>query len=88
MDKKQERIISDLQEKYNCSREEILEIINSPFQFIRKTVKDLDFTSIETEEELEKLKTNFNIPKIGKLYANFYNIKRINNVRKHKRRKS
>lgn len=84
LDKKHEKLISKLQEKYNCEREEVLAIIRSPFEFIRETTKKLNFTCVSSEEELIKMKTNFNIPRIGKLYANFNNIKKQNHVRNSK----
>lgn len=83
--KRHEEILKELENTYNLSREEVLEIINSPFSFIRGITKNLNFETVDTEDELNSLKTNFNIPRIGKLYANIYNIKRIHNVRKNKR---
>lgn len=77
-------IIKSLTKKHECEQKQITEVINSPFSFIRNITKTFDFTEIKTKEELEKMNTNFNIPRIGKLYANYYNIKRINDVKRSK----
>lgn len=82
LDSQQKKIIDELCIKYNLTKEEIFEIIQSPFIFIRKEIKEINFTGLETEEEFNKKVKNFNIPSIGKLYGNYFNFKRINNGRK------
>lgn len=74
-------LVNKLAKKYNLTPEQVIEIKNSPFEFIRKTTKDLNFENINSEEEFNNLKTNFNIPRLGKLYANFFNLKHIKNVK-------
>ena len=76
--------------KYNLTEEEVIKIIESPFIFIRNKVKTLDMTNVETREEFEKQAKNFNIPFIGKLYANYYNFQRIkqNGLRKSRKKDS
>ena len=78
-------LLSKIAEANSLTVEQVSDIKNSPFEFIRETIKNLDFREINTKEELQELKTNFNIPKIGKLHANYYNLKRIKNARQSKR---
>ena len=59
------------------------EVVNfayrSYWEFIRNTIKNLDLNSINTEEEFNKLRTNFNVPSLGKLvctYDKFCSIRR------------
>lgn len=65
--------------------EEVIRIIKSPYVFMRGTISNLDIKRDLDRSEFEKLKTNFNIPSIGKLYASYYIYKSIN---KHGKEKS
>lgn len=82
LDSQHKKIISNLSNKHDLTEKEILEIIESPFIFIRKEVKNIKLEGDETKEEFQKKIKNFNIPAIGKLYANYYNFKSINNGKK------
>lgn len=42
----------------------------SSWEFIRKTIENLPLASCD-EEEFGKLRTNFNIPSLGKLYVTY-----------------
>lgn len=81
LDKRQRSIIKKLAKKHNLEIEQVEDILESPFKFIRKTITAVDAKNIETEEEfLEKCK-NFNIPYIGKMYANIYSFKKFKKAR-------
>jgi len=86
LDSQQTKIIKELSERYNLTKKEILEIVESPFKFIRKEIKELEFQGDETQEEFETKIKNFNIPSLGKLYGNYYNFKRIQDANNKKRR--
>lgn len=71
--------------------EVVKEAYESYWRFIRETIKSLPFKDDLSEEEFNRLSTNFNIPSIGKLnctyeryikmkkrYSNYLNI--INNA--------
>ena len=77
LDKRHQFIVKSLMVKYQIDEEQAIEIIESPFKFIRGKVKEVDVTNVETEEEFNEVTKNFNIPCIGKLYANYYNFKRF-----------
>lgn len=57
--------------KYNLQDEIIKKIIYSPYKFTRKTISELEIYNGITEEEFNKLKTNFIYPYIGKIYSQF-----------------
>ncbi len=72
--------IAELAKEYNLSEAEIEAIILSPFAFIRDKTKNLDLAKDLNQREFEALKTNFNIPCIGKLHASYFLYKRINKL--------
>lgn len=57
--------------KYNLQDEVIKKIIYSPYKFTRKTISELQIYDEITEEEFNKLKTNFIYPYIGKIYTQY-----------------
>lgn len=62
----------ELAEKHGISIEEMHALIGSPYSLIQKKTKELYFIDNMTREEFDKMKTNFNIPCIGKSYASYY----------------
>ena len=67
----------------------INKIVNSPYKFTRETITNLNVEGITTEEEFNKLKTNFMYTYIGKLYTNFsifnkYKLQREKLIEYHK----
>ena len=81
VDYQHKKIITELSKKYNLSEESIIEILESPFKFIRKEIKEINLEEVVTEEEFNAATKNFNIPSIGKLYASHYNFKYLKNGR-------
>jgi len=81
------RLIQDTADKFNLTEQQVEDIHNSIGLFIRREISKKDFSNIETEEEFNKLKTNFSIPYIGKLYTNFkaLNYKRIQSKKRLER---
>jgi hypothetical protein len=57
--------------KYNLQDKVINKIINTPYQFTKETIKDLKLEKIESEEDFQKLKTNFIYLYIGKLFTTY-----------------
>ncbi len=86
MDKRQRTLISELSRKYDLSERQVIEITNSPFEFIRSTISNIKFNGDETEEEFNNKAKNFNIPRIGKMYSLYSNFKKINDAKLKKRR--
>tara|TARA_R110000851_G_C12704482_1_gene526499 strand:+ start:169 stop:462 length:294 start_codon:yes stop_codon:yes gene_type:complete len=88
LDSQQKKIVQELSHKHNLTESQVIEIIDLPFKFIRKEITKIEFTGEETQEEFESKGKNFNIPAIGKLYANYYNFKYVNNARRIKQKKN
>lgn len=70
VDKTLKRIINEVKRKYNLTDEQVIEIFESQFDFIRTMIEKIEFKEVKSEEELSKIKTNFNVPGLFKLYAN------------------
>ena len=49
----------------------------SYWKFIREKIKELSLKDIKDEEEFLKLRTNFNIPSLGKLSCTYDRVKRV-----------
>ena len=75
--------IEKISEEMSIPKEVVIKVIESQYEFIRKKTKELHFDPNLTREEFDEMKTNFNIPCIGKLYASFYMYRKMNeNARK------
>lgn len=61
--------IEDIAKKYNLSIEEVKKIIAAPYEFIQAVSKETILKDNMTKEEFLEVKTNFNLPSLGKLYA-------------------
>lgn len=78
--------IRDISIERGYSPEVIQKIILSQYVFIRSKITALKFEPDLTREEFDKLKTNFNIPCIGKLYASYYVYNRIHEHNKRNKK--
>ena len=75
--------IEKISQEMSIPKEVVIKAIESQYEFIRKKTKELYFDPNLTREEFDEMKTNFNIPCIGKLYASFYMYRKMNeNARK------
>ena len=52
----------------------------SYWKFIREKIKELPLKDIKDEEEFLKLRTNFNIPSLGKLGITLDRFNRVNKI--------
>lgn len=71
------RLIHKIGLEFNLQDDVIRKIVNSPYKFTRETISNLDVKENMTEEEFDKLKTNFIYMHIGKLYTNYSVYKKI-----------
>lgn len=65
------QLVLKLSNKYGLSAKEIEELVNSPYHFTYDKLKDLEIEHIESEEEANSLKSNFNYKGLGKLYLSY-----------------
>lgn len=79
-------IMAVLAKKYKLPIDTIEEIVNSPYLFTYEKLKNLNLEEVNSEEETNELKTNFNYKGLGKLYLNYPSLAakriRINSVSK------
>lgn len=75
----------EIAKKHGMQLSEISNIFESQFSFMRETIKALELEDL-SEEEFNKLKTNFNIPNIGKLYTNYKVLTYIKKQKENARR--
>jgi hypothetical protein len=78
MDNVLKAILANVAEATKKDPEQVEVIMNNLFKFIREQIDNIDFSVMETEADLRKAKTNFNIPRICKLYTT---IKRVEDVK-------
>lgn len=64
-------LIHKLGLKYHIGDSLTTKIINSQYRFTREKITSLELDNIETEEQFNKLKTNFIFQYIGKIYTQF-----------------
>ena len=62
-----EDIINKVSEELNLPVDLVRKTYKAYWQFIRDTIQDLPLKEDMNEEEFSKLKTNFNVPSLGKL---------------------
>lgn len=68
--------------KHEISLEEAKAVVDSMYGFMREKISEINFTESQlTKEEFGELKTNFNIPCIGKFVAVYYAYKKINKIK-------
>lgn len=73
---KVKKLVHKLGLKYNLRDVEIQEIVNSQFEFTAEKYRELDLKVVNSEEELNKLKTTFIYKAFGRLYISVALIKR------------
>lgn len=75
--KKYDLLINRLAMKHRKPVSVIRNMVESQFEFISNTVKNIDFNSIESKEEFQETKTNFNVKYLFSLVANYTMLKKI-----------
>ena len=64
-----QEILNKVAQELNLPKGVVKKTYNSFFKFIKEKIEELPLKEDLTALELSKLKTNFNIPYIGKLYV-------------------
>ena len=76
--------VKEVADELNLSPSLVSKVYNSFWLFVRKSIIDLPLKEDLTKEEFDKLRTNFNIPNIGKLYCNYNRWKSIKQRQRYK----
>lgn len=64
-------IINKVSQEVNIPKEVVNAAYKSYWEFIKKTIQSLPLKEDISEEEFNKLRTNFNIPSLGKLSCTY-----------------
>lgn len=81
--KKIKDLIHTLALRHNMSDEEMKRIVESPMEFAHSKIKELDLEGVETEEDFNKLKTNFIFPSFLRLVIDYKSLEARQNRRKN-----
>ena len=76
----------EIAKEKNLSLDEVKKIIAAPYDFIREKSKEIVFKDGMSKEDFKKMKKNFNIPAIGKLYASYFLYNEFQERKKKKNR--
>lgn len=79
-------VLNQLSKELNLPKEVIFKVYKLYWQTIRDHIQNLPLKSDLTEEEFEQLRTNFNLPSLGKLvctYDRYKNVKSTQNYLKY-----
>lgn len=74
---KYDDIIEEVSSELNIDSDYINKIYKSYWKAIKDIISNLPLKEDLNEEDFKKIKTNFNIPSLGKLNCTFENYKRI-----------
>lgn len=78
-----QEVLNQVANKLNIPVEVVKEAYESYWEYIRKTISKLPLKEDLSEEEFNKLRTNFNVPSIGKLACPYDRYKAIKDRYKH-----
>lgn len=76
-----------LADELKLSESVVEKVYLSYWKFIKESLKNLPDMDKTTKQEFDELRTNFNIPSIGKLYTSYKKVEKISKHRKIKLRK-
>lgn len=72
-------LLDDVSKELDLPKEIVKKTYIQYWKFIRNSISSLPLKEDLTEDEFSKLRVNFNIPSIGKLYCTYDNIRNISN---------
>lgn len=75
--------IEKLANEMNLPAEVVKEAYTSSWRFIKETISELPLKDSLTEEQFKELRTNFNLPSLGKFYVTYEGFKRIKDKYEH-----
>ena len=72
-----QEIVTELSEELEIPEEVVDAAYKSFFEFIREIIVSLPLKDELSEEDFNKLRTNFNIPSLGKLHCTYERYRRM-----------
>ena len=79
-----QEIIKRVAAKLGLSEQVVEKTYKAYWLFIRKTIGDLPLKDNLTEEEFNKLRTNFNLPSLGKLTCTYDRWERVKKLEENR----
>lgn len=79
-----QKIINELSSELGLPEGVVLNTYKSFWKYIKSTINTLDFDTINSEQDYNKSKINFNIPNLGKLGCSYDRMLRIKQQNKYK----
>lgn len=79
-----EEVISRLHNELGLPKEVILKVYKSYWRFVRSKIEELPLKEELDEETFNKLRTNFNIPKLGKIHCTYPRYKVIKEINRRR----
>lgn len=70
--------LENLSRELKIPKEKILDAYKAYWKFIKRKIEELPLKEDLNEQEFSKLRTNFNIPKLGKLHCTYPRYKTLN----------
>lgn len=70
-------LVTQLSKELNLPPRVVDKVYKSYWKFIRDSTQGLPLKEDISEEEFQKLRTNFNIPSLGKLSCTYDRVKRV-----------
>lgn len=83
-----EAVILKLAEDLNLPPEVVSKTYKAYWLFIRETIQSLPLKEELEEEEFSRLRTNFNLPKLGKLTCTYRRYQGVKKRQQHIKRRS
>lgn len=80
---KVDRLIHSMALKNNMSDIDMKRLVESPYEFANMKMRKIDLEGVETEEDFNKLKTNFIFPEFIRLVIDYISLEARNNRRKN-----
>lgn len=77
-------IVNKVSKELNLPEEVVDRSYKAFWLFVRETAASLPLKEISSEEEFSKLRVNFNIPSLGKLYCKYGRVQALNKKYKNK----
>ena len=78
-----QKTIEQLSKELNLSKEAILNAYKAYWKFIREKISSLPLKKNLHEDDFNKLRTNFNLPSLGKLSCNYDRWQKIRTITKY-----
>ena len=70
-------LLHKLSLKYRIPVKQLKEIVYSQFEFIQNKTKELDFSNVQTKEQFDEIKKNFNVKYLFNLSASYKSLQKI-----------